>query len=539
MTELDALLDDLVDEYGVTVSDATAPRAGEHHVDVDPNAPLPAHVPEAVRAVLEYPPSNVDRSAVFFLQVKTAIEWGASDEEAILVGRHSAHGRAKYGDQVDVEAERVIAKVKDRRGIARGGVSSLSSLTSQADTHPTLDAAAYYGLAGDVVRALDPHTEADPAGVLVSFLAAFGTIVGPGPHALASSARHPARIYPVLVGRTAGGRKGSAWSTTRFFLNMVDARFMETRVMGGFGSGESVVDEVMDPDKDDAPPTDKRLLVYEPEFARLLRVAARDGSTLSPLLRAAWDGEQLAVRSRAKKAVANGGHVVVVGHVTADELRKHLAEVEVANGFANRFMFVSVRRSKLLPEGGDLQEEDLALLASHVRHVWREASSYGLVQRDAPARELWAELYQRIAESDRDGLVGAVTARADATVLRLSVAYALLDSSRTIRPPHLEAAWALWRYAEASAEYVFGNALGDPVADRLLAAITAAGDDGLDATEQHAALGRHVSAKQLNEARSALEHRGLIETEKHETGGRPRVVSCLAKKAKQAKEGPA
>ncbi len=36
---------------------------------------------------------------------------------------------------------------------------------------PSLDPAALYGLAGTVVRAIEPHTEADPAGLLLCFLA--------------------------------------------------------------------------------------------------------------------------------------------------------------------------------------------------------------------------------------------------------------------------------------------------------------------------------------------------------------------------------
>lgn len=170
-------------------------------------------------------------------------------------------------------------------------------------------------------------------------------------------------------------------------------------------------------------------------MARLLRVAARDGSTLSPLLRAAWDGEQLAVRSRAKKAVANGAHVSVIGHITAEELRRHLAEVEVVNGFANRFLFICVRRSKRLPEGGLLTEEALAPTASRVRHALSEARKIGLLQRDPAARTLWADLYDRMADDERDGLVGAVTARAEPQTLRLSVTYALLDGSRTNPSP--------------------------------------------------------------------------------------------------------
>jgi hypothetical protein len=39
---------------------------------------------------------------------------------------------------------------------------------------PLIDQAAYYGLAGDVVRAIEPHSEADPNGILIQLLAAVG-----------------------------------------------------------------------------------------------------------------------------------------------------------------------------------------------------------------------------------------------------------------------------------------------------------------------------------------------------------------------------
>jgi len=65
--------------------------------------------------------------------------------------------------------------------------SSLSSPSEKEDSAPwpTLHEDALYGLAGEVVSTLDPHTEADPAAVLVSFLVAFGAAVNSGPHAIA------------------------------------------------------------------------------------------------------------------------------------------------------------------------------------------------------------------------------------------------------------------------------------------------------------------------------------------------------------------
>jgi hypothetical protein len=47
---------------------------------------------------------------------------------------------------------------------------------------PVLDENAYYGLPGHIVRAIKPHTEADPVAVLVSLLSAFGNACGRGPY---------------------------------------------------------------------------------------------------------------------------------------------------------------------------------------------------------------------------------------------------------------------------------------------------------------------------------------------------------------------
>jgi hypothetical protein len=83
----------------------------------------------------------------------------------------------------------------------------------------------------------------------------------------------------------------------------------------------------------------------------------------------------------------------------------------------------------------------------------------------------------------RPGLLGAATARAEAQVLRLSALYALLDKSNCIRREHLAGALAFWDYCERSAEYVFGDSLGDAVADKALSVLRDAGERGLIRTE--------------------------------------------------------
>jgi len=383
--------------------------------------------------------------------------------------------------------------------------------------HMELGPAALYGLPGDVVAAIGPHTEADPAAILVSFLVGFGAAAGRGPHAKADGASHPPRIFGVLTGATSKARKGTSWARTRPILAYADPGFIEKRVLGGFGSGESLVDTVAQED-------DHRLLVIEPEWGRLLAVGRRDGATLSPLLREAWDGGRLAVRSRAGTVVAEEAHVAVLGHITRDELRSKLTDVEVANGFANRHLFVSVERSKLLPSGGELDDSVVTGLGQRVRSALESIRMIGLMRRTSAAEERWTDLYHEMAADEPGGLVGAVIARDTAQVLRLSVCYALTDGSRDIDLPHLEAAWAVWAYCRKSVTQIFGERTGDPLADRLLDAVIAAGEDGLTTDAQHAALGRHTKADRLRAARELLMTLELAEVVRMRTAGRSAEV---------------
>ena len=92
---------------------------------------------------------------------------------------------------------------------------------------------------------------------------------------------------------------------------------------------------------------------------------------------------------------------------------------------------------------------------------------------------MWEAVYSELT-AERPGMFGSITARADAHTLRFSLLYALLDGAAAIRRPHLEAALAVWQYAEDSARFIFGDATGDPIADRILSALRANGPDGAE-----------------------------------------------------------
>ena len=63
------------------------------------------------------------------------------------------------------------------------------------DPWPVLGAAAYHGLAGEVVSTIAPQTEADPVALLLQFLVYFGNAIGRGPYFQVGKDRHFTNLF--------------------------------------------------------------------------------------------------------------------------------------------------------------------------------------------------------------------------------------------------------------------------------------------------------------------------------------------------------
>src|SRR5262249_29317402 len=179
--------------------------------------------------------------------------------------------------------------------------------------------------------------------------------------------------------------------------------------------------------------------------ANVLKQTERLGNTVSVVLRQAWDGLDLRTLVKNSPARATGAHVSLVGHITADELRRYLTATETANGFGNRHLWICAKRSKQLPEGGRGDPDTWAAVLGEVAGALAFARTAGEVTRDEDARAIWHDVYGQLSEG-RPGLAGALLARAEAHVMRLAMLYALLDRSPAIQGSHLMAALALWDY---------------------------------------------------------------------------------------------
>ena len=160
------------------------------------------------------------------------------------------------------------------------------------------DPQAYYGLAGDIVEQLS-LTRNRLQWLLIQTLVCFGNLIGRTAHFVAEGSQHFLNLFVVLVGVTSVGRKGSSWAQVLRLFRAVDPQWAEHSVQSGLSSGEGLIWAVRDaitkrePLREkgrvveyqdvetDAGIADKRLLVFESEFASPLRMMTRDGNILS------------------------------------------------------------------------------------------------------------------------------------------------------------------------------------------------------------------------------------------------------------------
>jgi len=184
-------------------------------------------------------------------------------------------------------------------------------------------------------------------------------------------------------------------------------------------------------------------------------------------------------------------------------------------------LWLCAKRAGYLPEGGSLQNEDVAELLDTVVRTTNWARQVEKMERSEPAKRMWGEVYSELSV-ESSGCFGAAISRAESQVLRLSMIFALADGSSIIDEQHLRAALAFWQYALGSARYLFGkHSLSEP-ALKILAAIRNRPNGTITRTEiYNDVFQRHATRNDINETLNSLRCLSLIESITQETGGRP------------------
>lgn len=346
---------------------------------------------------------------------------------------------------------------------------------------PELSDVAYHGVAGAIVRSIEPYTEADPAGILLSLLTAAGVALGRNRVlSVAGAGVQAANLFTMLVGDSATGRKGTAVGAAIAVMRRADPTFVDKVLVPGLGSGEGLIAHLrreVERAGASGSVAEYRVLVDESEMARLLTAMGRDGSTLSAILRAAFDGTPLGRAVVTSTGTVTWHHVGILGQVTPGELRDKLALSERSNGFANRFLWAAVRQQRLVPLAERPDRYVDQSLVDDLAASLADTATLGSVGMTPDAERVWVDLYAEMMARarTRTGTLAGLTSREVVQVLRVATVYALLDRLPEVGVGHLAAARAIVDYSIASARWIWRTTTGDADADAVLSALIAEG----------------------------------------------------------------
>ncbi len=412
-----------------------------------------------------------------------------------------------------------------------------------------LDEVAYYGVLGTVVKETERFIETDSAALLVNYLVASGVAMGRGPYLESGVGEQHAVLYTITVAASGENKTDSSAPVRKVmqlanelgdqpFQTDVSIQF-SPRVFGGLSTGEGLLWQMRDPRYEtrqnkqthetetvmtDPGVTDKRSLILESEFARVLAVMYRESNTLSTNLRDLFDSPYQAFSNPKNNAiVVTEPHVGFIGQITPVELSRKLHEVELYNGYVNRFMPTMPRRIKSFPNPPSYAE-----VAERHAKMWRDAVSkatrVGQVFRHHKAGAQWEDVYESLRTGERDGIAprqgmtAEACSRGHVMVMRMSLIFAALDGSDFITLEHQTAALAIWDYCERCAAYLFGDLTSDPVENTVADAIKKHGK--MTRTAIRDLFGRHLDPKIIGIALESLEKRGMIRREDVKTAGR-------------------
>lgn len=383
---------------------------------------------------------------------------------------------------------------------------------------PVLDERALIGPIGQILKKLEPDTEASVPSMLAQFLTIFGNIIGNKAHKMVSAQKHTACLFVLLVGKTSCARKGQSLSIVHFLINEIIPDLKSRRV-SGLSSSEGLIEALLNiGSKQKSTPC---LWAEQTEFALVLNQGLRSGNTLSETLRLAWDSDPLCVLRRIDPVEVESYHFSLIGHITQTELDIRLSVNDTYNGLGNRILFVHAERKNIIANPKTLKAEDFKQEIDELKENLLLAQNADEMEFTEQAAKRWEEIYHECS-TGRSGKSEPLKARCEPYILRVSLIYALICGSPQIGLEHLEAGYAFVRYCMDSLSYLYDGKLSareQKLYDALLKS-----SSGLSRTDVSNVFNRHVKSDELTQLLDGMVELGLA-TIKDDPAGKSRYYA--------------
>ena len=360
---------------------------------------------------------------------------------------------------------------------------------------PTVTDNMFTGVLGDIVEACSQNSEAVPVAVAINTLIHFTALIGPMVYLPIGDEQRRLNDFVLMVGPSGLGKGASNHGPRRIFNRVeeflamdLDRQFQAGKSNGikqysplrihngGLSSGEGLA-AALDNGEGAGKTisvTDKRILVFEPEFANSMNMAQRSGNILMMILRNAYDGVTIEPLTKRDRVKVSDPYVCLIAHITARELASHDQFQTLANnGMLNRFLILWQQpvREVAFPDPVDQDVVDRVanLLAERILYArrdnhethWKKIRSHSsamVLSRDAIA--LWDAEYGKLLNRADCEVVRVLTRRHRLHAMILASLFAFMDLRCDIRSTDIESALAWCEYSRQSVVFIF-NTLGD------------------------------------------------------------------------------
>jgi hypothetical protein len=350
---------------------------------------------------------------------------------------------------------------------------------------PVADPVMFTGPIGKMVDELDQYTEGSKVGVLTTLLAGVSAAIGTLPRVGTGTRKMPMSFWPVLVGPTGLGRKGTATGIAMKVIESGLGDFAEHSVVYGCpATGLGFANELAERSvRGVALPC----MFVEEEMDAFVSNARKD-TKVGVYLRKAWDGANIAHRTSQTDLMVRRPHVAIVGHIQPRNWGAISGSKDATGGTYNRFFPVWVVQSKKLPVFAQIDpSEVIERLGNRLRQIVNFASEVSDLAVPDDVAKVFESKHREICDALTTGSeeLGQYTERAMAYMIRIAGLYALADKREVLKIQDFDAALALVQYMVETVTYTLPEAevTGNDVPARIVAFIRESGDHGVTPSE--------------------------------------------------------
>lgn len=360
-------------------------------------------------------------------------------------------------------------------------VAEVDNLLSSASRHqvelistPKWSAESFSGLLADIAKEVTFETEIAPISVYAILIVLLGNYIGLRAKFKHVSSDLQTNLFLILIGLTKNGKKGAAQSAAeKVFKLVLDENDDWLKcIKKGVKTAEAIVSCITDEQFGEEKNVksnqyekiiicegvrDKRLMIVETEFSKVLREASKAGSQMSETYRQSYDGGALSMITKTSPRSTSNSHISTTGHITPSELVFVRRKEDDFNGFGNRFLHIySTESDRPISFPRMYEQWDLSII-NKLKNIinWVNEDNDLDMKFSAAAKQVWEEFYIKHHNLRISEMVDSLNARNDTHVLKIAMILAIADCSVEIDSVHLNRAIDLINYSRKTIEYVY------------------------------------------------------------------------------------